>query len=67
MEQLKVIKGAKKLIIKNKPIIYVEATTNYIFNVVDKYLNKLDSNTTYVFGKRFNYTPTYLFIIKVIS
>lgn len=65
--ELKVIKGAKNLIIKNKPIIYVEATTNYKFNLIEKYLNKLDSNTTYVFWKRFNYTPTYLFIPKVIS
>lgn len=65
--ELKVIKGAKNLIIKNKPLIYVEAKTNYKFNVIEKYLNEIDSNTTYVFWKRFNYTPTYLFIPKVIS
>lgn len=55
---LDVLKGAKYLIAKFRPIIYVEAETEEEFNLINSFLSKFDYNPI----SRFNATPTYLFI-----
>ena len=56
--ELDVLDGAKEILKKYKPIIYIEAGTNREFDGIVNYLNQYHYKPMY----RFNATPTYLFI-----
>lgn len=56
--ELEVLEGAKNILIKFKPIIYIEAGTDEEFKNVLKFLECFNYKAIY----RFNATPTYLFI-----
>jgi FkbM family methyltransferase len=52
-----VLAGARKLIRRHKPIIYVEAQDPRRFAIIDRRMRRLG----YQVLRRFNHTPTYLF------
>ena len=56
--ELDVLDGAKEILKKYKPIIYIEAGTNREFDGIVNYLKQYHYKPMY----RFNATPTYLFI-----
>jgi len=56
--EVDVLIGADKILKKFKPLIYIEAGTDYEFNEISKFLNKYKYKSVY----RFNATPTYLFL-----
>lgn len=56
--ELDVLKGAKKTLIKDKPALYIEASTIEEFLTIESFLTKLG----YVVLDSFNATPTHLFI-----
>lgn len=56
--EIDVLKGAKEILRKFKPIVYIEAATDEEFRNVTIYLEQYGYQTTV----RFNATPTYLFI-----
>ncbi len=58
--ELDVLKGGKKLIEKNLPILYVESQTKESFADISSYLGTLG----YCYRNTFNATPTHLFIHK---
>ncbi|MGB5823286.1 MAG: FkbM family methyltransferase [Proteocatella sp.] len=56
--ELDVLNGAKEILKKYKPIIYIEAGTNREFDGIVNHLKQYQYNPIY----RFNATPTYLFV-----
>lgn len=58
--ELEVLKGAKNIIAKHKPLIYIESDFDEEFKSIKEFLN----NFGYTPSCRFNATPTYLFINK---
>jgi len=56
-KEIEVLEGAKKILSKYKPIIYIEASTEQEFNKLRLFLKQYD----YKLIARFNATPTYLF------
>lgn len=58
--ELEVLKGGKKVIESNLPMLYVESQTKESFIEISSYLNTLG----YCYRNTFNATPTHLFIHK---
>jgi len=58
--ELDVLKGAKNTLIKDKPYLYLEASTIEFFLEVESFLSQLG----YIVLDSFNSTPTHLFIHK---
>jgi FkbM family methyltransferase len=56
--ELKVLKGAIRTIIRNKPDIFIECINQVQFMKVNRFLERIGYKYT---GLRFNNTPTYLF------
>ena len=56
--ELKVLKGAKRTILRNKPDIFIECSDNSKFLKVTRFLQRIGYKYS---GLRFNSTPTYLF------
>lgn len=56
--EMDVLLGAEKIIQQYKPLIYIEAKENKEFDEINFFLR----NFNYKPIKKFNYTPTYLFI-----
>ena len=61
--ELEVLKGAKKKISQDRPIIYAEGATEEEF----KQLNKFMVEVGYAYSKSFNATPTHLFLPSTIN
>ena len=55
---LEVLKGSRKVLKKDKPIIYIEAESEEEFNVITNFLVEFNYRPI----MRFNATPTYLFV-----
>jgi FkbM family methyltransferase len=56
--ELDVLMGAKKLLKKQKPLLYIEAATKSEFDMVNRFLEEYG----YKYSKTFNATPTHLFV-----
>lgn len=55
---IEVLKGAQRVLRRDKPIIYIEAETEEEFNIITNFLSEFKYKPI----MRFNATPTYLFI-----
>lgn len=56
--ELDVLQGATQLIARDRPLLYVECTTEAEYRVIARYLETLD----YTYWDTFNATPTHLFV-----